>query len=192
MDSHFSFTRSAYDTCALDTKNKQSSGPGQYATDVAVIENKESCFLGASPFMHNPFHSIPTNVIDIESDLRGQTRDLSKCATHKFNPNNEKPIDFKWKECRDQRLVPEYTRIDKPCNIFSGITINRFHPLCDDFQELNKIHNNSYIGSNTRLQVKDAFKEKQQKSALQTNPFIKDLDTPCMVQGQPCAYLKPL
>lgn len=163
MESHFSFTRSAYDTCALETKNKESTAPGEYSTDVAVIENKEACFLGASPFMQNPFNSIPTNVIDIESNLRGQTNNLSKCAEHKFNPNSETPIDYKWKECFDKRLVPEYTRTDRPCNILSGITINRFHPLCDDFQELNQIHHNTYIGSNTRLQIKDAFKEQQNK-----------------------------
>ncbi len=190
--SHFSFTRSLYDDCALQTKNQESTAPFNWATDVAVVESKESCFLGASPFMHNPFKSIPVDSIDIESDLRGQTRNLSKCPTQQFNPATAAKYDFKIKECTDERLVPEYTRTDKPCNIFSGININRFHPLCEDFQELNKIHSNTYIGSNTRLQVKDAFKQNNKTSENNQTPFAKDLETPCMVQGTPCAFLKPL
>jgi len=157
-ESHFSFTRSSYDTCALKQKNSQSTDPFNWTTDSGVVENKETCFLAASPFMHNPYHSIPTNSIDIESDLRGQTRNLSKCSSHKFNPQTAKPINTQLTECTDERLVPEYTRINKSCNIFSGININRFHPLCDDMQQLDKIPSNSLYGVNTRLQVKDAFK----------------------------------
>jgi hypothetical protein len=160
--SHFSFTRSAYDQCALDKKLQESTGPFNYATDSEIIESKQSCFLGASPFMHNQFPSIPKESIDIESDLRGQTRNLSKCPSQKYNPNQQAPFTSSIKECTDITLVPEYTRINKPCNIFSGITINRFHPLCDDVQSLNKIHNNTYIGINTRLHVKDSFKNKKQ------------------------------
>lgn len=158
MNSHFSFTRSSADQCELDSKYNESSAPFSYATDAAVIESKESCFLGSSPFMHNPFKSIPTEVIDIESDLRGQTRNLGRCPSQKFNPDASKPYDFKWKECKDERLVPEYTRTDRPCNILSGVSINRFQPLADDHQELAKIHNNSYIGTNTRILIKDAYK----------------------------------
>ena len=70
---------------------------------------------------------------------------------------------FKLAECKTNNLVPEYTRINKPCNIFSGISINRFHPLCEDLQDTNKIQSNSYIGTSTRLQVKDAFNKARQE-----------------------------
>lgn len=153
--SHFSFTRNSADACAIDHKNKESSGPFEYATDTQV--RSQSCSLGASPFMHNHLYSIPSRAVDIESDLRGQSYNLSKCSTHKFNPQNAKKSGIPLPECSDKHLVPEYTRINKPCNLFSGITINRFHPLCEDIQQLNKIHHNSYIGTNTRLQAKDSF-----------------------------------
>jgi hypothetical protein len=70
-------------------------------------------------------------------------------------------MNIKLNECSDNGLVPEYTRLNKSCNVFSGITINRFHPLCEDLQQLNKIHSNSYIGTNTRLQIKDSYKSKK-------------------------------
>jgi hypothetical protein len=161
--SHFSFTRNSYDDCALDKKESESTAAFKWATDSAIVESNDACYLGASPFQHNPFRSIPMGSIDIESELRGQTRFNSKCAIHKFNPETAKPVEVEIKECVDQSLVPEYTRTNRPCNVLSGITINRFHPLCEDLQQLNKIHSNTYIGTNTRLQIKDAFKERQQK-----------------------------
>lgn len=157
--SHFSFTRTTSDTCALEAKNKESVGPYAWVTDANIKENKESCFLGTAPYSHNPFRSIPENFVDFESELKGLTRDNSKCSTHKFNPNLASTINFKWNECSDNKLVPEYTKLNKSCNVLSGITINRFNPLCDDPQELTKIHDNNYIGSNTRLIIKDAFKQ---------------------------------
>ena len=156
--SHFSFTRNLYDNCALDKKNQESIDSLQYQTDVAVIESKESCFQGAAPFQHNPLRSVPAESVDIESDLRGQNLLNSKCPTHKFNPMTAKSVEWNIKECDNNLLVPEYTRMNKGCNTLSGITINRFNPLNEDLQSLEKIHSNNYTGSNTRLQIKDAFK----------------------------------
>ncbi len=157
--SHFSFTRTSYDDCAINKKNTESAGPFQWLTDKNVVESNESCFLGSAPFMHNPFKSVPSTSIDIENDLRGQTRLLSKCINDKYNPNNAQPIDYKINECTNLQLVPEYTRMNKSCNIFSGININRFHPLCEDLQQPSKIASNNIIGKNTRLEVKDAIKK---------------------------------
>jgi hypothetical protein len=156
--SHFSFTRNSSDKCAIEQKDKESMSPFRWATDLQVKESKDSCFLGVSPFMHSPFFSVPEKVVDIESDLKGQTRNLSKCNNHKFIPGQTPPIKSNFIECKDTQLIPEHTRVKRACNVLSGITINRFNPLCDDLQDTNKIHLNTYIGKNTRLQVKDAFK----------------------------------
>ena len=160
--SHFSFTRNSYDDCALQKKNQESTSPFNWITDSSVVESKNSCFLKASPYQQTPFKSIPTGSIDIESDLRGQTFKSSKCAIHKYDPNTRIPFETKLNECKDNGLVPSYTRLNKSCNILSGISVNRFHPLCEDVQDLFKIHTNDYIGVNTRLQIKDAFKNSKQ------------------------------
>lgn len=161
---HFSFSRSAYDQCALDKKNKESTAPFQWATDESVVESKKACYLSASPFMHNPFNSIPSPFVDIESELKGQTRFLSKCPENKFNPNNYQIPQFsQLPDCIDKELVPEYTRLNRSCNILSEISINRFNPLCENLQQTNRIHSNEYTGTNTRLQIKDAFKIEQDK-----------------------------
>mgnify|MGYP001597620094 FL=1 len=63
-------------------------------------------------------------------------------------------------EITTREFIPEHTRLKKACNIYSGININRFYPLFEDAQDSNNIQSNSYIGTNTRLQIKDAFKKK--------------------------------
>jgi hypothetical protein len=159
--SHFSFTRAAYDKCAIEKKDQESQAPFNLITDSKVTESKDACFQSTSPFMQNPYKSVPSYSVDIESDLRGHHFQVSKCPTHKYNPTRSQVFNTKLNECTDNGLIPEYTRLNKSCNVFSGININRFHPLCEDFQELNKIHNNSYIGTNTRLQIKDSYKSKK-------------------------------
>lgn len=184
---YFSFTNSLYDSCNIDKKNQESTGPYKWISD-SVNESKNNCYVNQSPFMHNNFQSIPMELVDTESDLRNQTRNLSRCPETRFDPtklNNCKnctkcneglpceckhcrqtKYENKLKDCISPFLVPDYTRVNKSCNIFSGITINRFAPLYEDLQDTNKIQSNSYIGSNTRLLVKDAFKQYNDKFKL--------------------------
>lgn len=181
--SHFSFTRSKYDQCALDQKNNESKGPGEWNTDSNVFPHKEACYIGASPFMHNPHNSIPKETIDIESELKGLPRNLSKCSECKYHPKMQYQLPANIPECRDQRLAPEYTRERGACTL-AGITINRFHPLCDDIQE--NIHQNSYAGANTRLAVKDAYEKTVLKPfEKKSHDFTFDLKTGC----EDCVYL---
>jgi hypothetical protein len=155
------FTRNSADNCAIAQKDGQNMNAFGLMVDSSVIESDETCFQAAAPFKHNPFKSVPKNVVDVESELRGQSRVLSHCpsVTNKMTTYPSLPVN----ECKSNNLVAEHTRINKPCNIFSGININRFHPLCEDLQNLNKIQSNGYIGINTRLYMKDEYRKKQQK-----------------------------
>jgi hypothetical protein len=156
----FSFTNSLYDSCSLSKKQQESEGPGLWSTDSNIKESNDACFQKTSPFMHNPFrNAVPDTAIHIENDLRNQNRILSRCPEEKFPKLATNKIDFFGEKCKTDFLTPSYTRINKPCNTLSGININRFHPLYEDLQTANKIHHNSYIGINSRLAVKDAFKK---------------------------------
>lgn len=162
--SNSSFTRMAYDECALKKKAQESAALFERLTDANVMESKEVCYQSTSPFMQNPFRSIPQNAIDVESELRGQNQFNSRCPDEKYNPS--KPFTSKFNitlnDCGKSDLVPEYTRINKPCN-YSGVSINRFQPLYENLQDTDKIHSNNFIGMNTRLQIKDAYKNKKSK-----------------------------
>jgi hypothetical protein len=184
--SHFSFSRSLYDECSLAKKDSESKGPFQWVTDKYVKESDESCFQASAPFKHNPINGVPESHLDIESDLRGQTRPLSRCPAAKYDPTQKQAVIAKLKECVSDKLVPEYTRINKPCNIFSGMSVNRFHPLCDDLQANVNIPSNSIFGKNTRLQVKDTYVRK-----VESKPFTIDDKNECDAQGTKCAFVKP-
>jgi hypothetical protein len=186
---HFSFTRSVYDNCALDQKNTQSTQSFRWTTDNQVNESNDSCHLGLSPFQHAPFRNIPSSVIDVESELRGQTRIASQCIQDQYPLVNTVPsFENKINDCTNNALFPDYTRTNRACNVLSGITINRFNPLCEDPQDINRIHPINYIGANTRLQVKDAATFiKPTSTSVQ-----HDTTTYCDVNGMPCAYVSKL
>jgi hypothetical protein len=188
---HFSFTNSLYDSCNTDKKNQESISPYNWITD-QVRESTNPCYVNQSPFTHNQTKSIPANLVDAESDLRNQTRMLSRCPETRFDPTKldnckdctkcnsglpcgcthckQSKYENKLNDCVSPFLTPNYTRVNKSCNIFSGITINRFNPLYSDLQDTNKIQSNSYIGSNTRLAVKDAFKQTELNKKLKLMP----------------------
>lgn len=157
--SHFSFTRAADDDCAIMKEYQESTGPFEWRTDKTVVESKDACFLSASPFQQTPFPDIPGNVIDIDSELKGRTRPLSKCPSKKYLPSEKALPPNPIKDCDDLRLIPEHTRTSRPCNVLSGVTIDRFDPLQEEHQVLERIHNNTIIGKNTRLQIRDAYKQ---------------------------------
>ena len=164
------FTNSLYDSCNLDKKNQESTGPFNWMTDPNIKESSQACHVGFSPFMQNQFNSVPFNKIDAESELRNQTRKLSRCPTTQFDPTKFTPINNDIKDCTTNDLVPTYTRLNKACNL-PGVSINRFVPLCDDPQNLLNIHANSYIGRNTRLQVKDDYKTQLEENPIPRGTF---------------------
>jgi hypothetical protein len=184
--SYQSFANLNYDKCALDKKAQENLSHFNWTVDTNYGESNSPCFIGASPFSHNPSRFSPSNVIEIESNLRGQNFKLSKCPSEKYNPLSnctecekcneghpcgcahciKKRQDF-LKDCDEEKskfLTPEYTRVTKPCNNLSGININRFEYLCEDVQDIKKIQDNSYIGTSTRLAVRDSFASINKKS----------------------------
>jgi len=170
MSGYNLFTKSLYDDCNLLKKKQESEGPYNWITDNGV--KNEGCFNNNSPFMPNNFNNVPQNLIDIESDMRNQTRQRSRCINDKYTPSNNynclKCNKGVFCTCQTENvlkttcskfLTPDYTRKLKSVNL-SGITINRFNILDEDLQDLNKIHDNSFIGTNTRLLIKDNFTNK--------------------------------
>ena len=172
-----SFTRSMYDSCALIQRDADSNGPFSLITDASVYESDKSCYLKASPFMHSPRSSIPANIVDLESQLRPYNQPLGKCTSDRYIPqpkctdcskcDKSLPCDClhclttkqhtNEIECEDTGLIPSYTRTNKSCNTFAGVNINRFEVLCQNPQEVVKIHSNDFIGVNSRLKMRDSY-----------------------------------
>lgn len=160
--SHFSFTRLSSDKCATEKRLQESEAPYKWMTDSSVKESKKSCFMPQSPYMQNSFYSVPDKFVDYESELRGQNDVLSKCPEEKHKMS-EPPLSWKLRQCGDEQLKPQYTRTKKSCNVLSGVSINRFDPVTENLQKLEKIHKNTYIGRNTRMETKDTYKNTREQ-----------------------------
>lgn len=83
-----SSNRLMYDTCATYERTVQSTKPLLYALDKNKFENCNECRMELGILGGNAVSHIAGNLIDLESDLRGQTRYSSTCSTQKFQAPN--------------------------------------------------------------------------------------------------------
>jgi hypothetical protein len=84
-----SFNRLSYDSCAYSKTLQQSTDPLEYNLFKGKFESCNSCPVG--DFTNNLEFGIRS---DIESDLKGQTRLVSKCPSEKFPVNSSNASPF--------------------------------------------------------------------------------------------------
>ena len=77
-----SFNRTSYDQCAYEKRLQEGTSPLTYQLYEGKFENCNKCKFDK---FYRPF-----DLVDIESELRNQTRRASKCPQHKYNPKCEK------------------------------------------------------------------------------------------------------
>ena len=56
---------------------------------IVKTEWLESLVLDVFPFELNELNTVYGNLVDLESELRGQTRIISKCGTNQYVPTND-------------------------------------------------------------------------------------------------------
>ena len=77
-----SFNRTKYDSCAYEKKIQEETSPLAYQMYEGKFENCNKCVFEKS------YRSF--DLVDIESELRNQTRRATKCPQHKYNPRCQK------------------------------------------------------------------------------------------------------
>lgn len=75
------------DECYIQQQNKDNKSIFNYVTDTSMFINNNNCFDATPPFLNYIPNGIPTQNIDIENDLRGATRNNTKCASCKYPGN---------------------------------------------------------------------------------------------------------
>jgi len=109
-----SFNRSMYDTCSYARDLKDNVSILSYVLSPYRYEHQEKCrhnlgLVGGTAVSH-----VQGNMVDLESDLRGQTRLLSKCTSHYASPvaeggviSNDKtaPIDTSKKHLPSCQMI---------------------------------------------------------------------------------------
>ena len=180
-----SLTRGIYDDCAYKRRLHESTSPLLYNINPIAYESCTKChqaypgFIGA---LGGQGFGVGPDRVDIDSDLRGQTRLLTNCPTHKYNPtsykycggckNCDKGLPCGCNHCRmktdvsgikDCRpgIIPIEsldTRAFDACNPAKDAYLNRFDYLCSNPQDASRwafYGGNRRLGAETRLDMKD-------------------------------------
>lgn len=79
-----SFNRLRYDTCAYEQQLTESVGPLAYVLDPSRYEHCNKCRMEFGLVGGTAVSHIKGNLVDLETDLRGQTRVNSKCPDMKY------------------------------------------------------------------------------------------------------------
>lgn len=84
-----SFNRSIYDSCSYKQELQENVSTLSYILSPFRYEHKDKCrhqigFIGGTNVSH-----VKGNLVDLDSELRGQTRIISKCQTNLYVPTED-------------------------------------------------------------------------------------------------------
>ena len=82
-----SSNRLMYDTCAYRKNIDQSVGPLSYQLNPMKYENCSKCRMELGIVGGTAVSQIKGNLVDLENDLRGQTRSASQCPSKHYQPS---------------------------------------------------------------------------------------------------------
>ena len=97
-----SSNRLLYDTCAYRKELDESVGPLSYVLNPIKYENCNKCRMELGIVGGTNVSHIRGNLVDLENDLRGQTRSASLCPTKKYQPNCPNKIGD---NCQPEKIV---------------------------------------------------------------------------------------
>ena len=81
-----SFTRNMYDSCSYSTFLSENKSAGNYALYPGKYYSNNQCRIEKGLVGGNNVSLSRNNLVDVESDLKGQTRRLSDCPSCKYKP----------------------------------------------------------------------------------------------------------
>jgi hypothetical protein len=85
-----SSNRLSYDSCAYEKSLQQSTSPLDYMLYTGKYENTAKCRIEFGVVGGNGVSQFNGNLVDLESDLRGQNRQASLCPSKFYTPGNKK------------------------------------------------------------------------------------------------------
>lgn len=178
-------TRLISDDCAYKRRLHESTSPLLYNINPIAYESCTKChqaYPGFSGALGGQGFGIGPDRVDIDSDLRGQTRLLTNCPTHKYNPksyrycgsckncNQGLPCGCQHcamktdvsglKDCRPGIIPIESldTRAFGGCSNIAEKYLDRFDYLCSNPQDSRRIMfypGNRRLGAETRMDIRD-------------------------------------
>lgn len=194
-----SFNRMPYDMCSYEYELAQTMGPGVY--NLTTPANACAPCHSEDPYIRLQSQGVSvskhTAVIDIDSELMGLTRNLSRCPDRKYlpsdtqnycgaqagglvmncQPNSKLCIDnsemVNFKDCFTRT---EDTRLSNPPMTLRGTGWNRWEWLCKDPQV--RVHVPFDFEINSKIVAKDNHRPCLPKHKNPYNAWPKPLDVP--------------
>ena len=99
------------DECYIQQQNKDNKSIFNYIVDNNMFVNQNSCFDTTPPFLNYIPIGIPTQNVDIENELRGATRNNTRCTSCKYqgdtSVDGKKDVNFTQHECKPEfKILP--------------------------------------------------------------------------------------
>lgn len=110
--------RLKYDACAYDKELKQSTDPLSYIINPIKYENCDKCRMELGVVGGSDVSHIKGNMVDLENDLRNQTRPNTHCPAYKYSPQD-------WIQGKEYIKPVTYPRVDttmqhlRPCQLMT-------------------------------------------------------------------------
>jgi len=108
-----SSNRLRYDRCSYKTDLSQSVGPLGYVLNPMKYENCGKCRHEFGLVGGQDVSNIKGNLIDLESNLRGQTRYASNCPSKQYAPTTGNTLVIPGNACNKQRVI-DITKVHLP------------------------------------------------------------------------------
>lgn len=178
-----SFNRIKYDGCAYDLKMDRSTQPGDYRLYANYAENCDQCFSFDGPvgaksdvsLVRNNDDLTFTNMADVESSLSWRRQKLTECNDPLDNLDQDKLVH---KKTCTSKLVAEDTRFTNPLDNYRAMSLTSYmvspylpvNPQCIIQPNYDK------TGLNSRLYVKDTYKQSPQNAWDNGEALPKDED----------------
>jgi len=112
-----SSNRLIYDTCAYKHRVGESVESISYLLNPIKYENCSKCRHELGIVGGSSVSQISGNLVDLESDLRGQTRMNSGCPNKKYLPNNNNTIKLSGNFCSKPRTINTNMVHLRPCQM---------------------------------------------------------------------------
>lgn len=84
-----SFNRTKYDTCSYKQNLQENVSTLSYILSPMYFEHKDKCRHQLGLIAGTSVSHIKGNMVDLDSELRGQTRYISKCGGNMYVPTDD-------------------------------------------------------------------------------------------------------
>ena len=111
-----SFTRNLYDNCAYKTFLSGNKSTENYTLYPGKYYNDNQCRVQKGLVGGNNVSLSMTNLVDLESDLKGQSHKLSDCPSCKYNPRKNKFNNSRFEHLPSCNII-DYNKVVLPDNV---------------------------------------------------------------------------